>query len=475
MKLNYLFAGMSSLLVSLQATAVEKNQKPNIVFILADDLGYGDVGCYGQKIIKTPNIDKLASEGMLFTQHYSGCTVSAPSRSSLMTGLHTGHTPIRGNAEMGDEGQQPLPASSFTIAEMLKSAGYTTGCFGKWGLGYPGSEGDPNNQSFDKFYGYNCQRLAHNYYPLHLWDNQTKVLFPENENNQRKSYSADLIQHQALRFIRENKTKSFFAFLSYTLPHAELLSPEDSLKAIYKNKIEPGKPFLGIDKPGGNSNGGYNSSEEPYINFASMISRLDVYVGEVVTELRKQGIDKNTIIVFTSDNGPHQEGGANPDYFKSYGPLRGVKREVYEGGIRVPMIVSWPGKIKQGAKSDYISAFWDFMPTFKELAGAKTKLNTDGISILPTLFSEKNQKQHNYLYWEFHEMGGKVAIRKGNWKGLKLNYGKNPENKMLLFDLSTDIHEDYNVADKHPEIVVELEQLISKSRTESTTFNFGRK
>jgi arylsulfatase A len=473
MRLNLLFAGISSLLVSSQASAVEKKQKPNLVFILADDLGYGDLGCYGQKIIKTPNIDKLASDGMLFTQHYAGCTVSAPSRSALLTGLHTGHTPIRGNKEVGDEGQHPLPENTFTMAEMLKQAGYVTGAFGKWGLGYPGSEGDPNKQGFDEFYGYNCQRLAHYYYPTHLWHNQTKINLPGNKNGIVGIYAQDMIHQEAMKFIRENKSKPFFAFLPYILPHADIVSPDDSIRKMYAG-IKPGIPFIGIDKPNGHKPGGYNSSDEPHIDFAAMIARLDAYVGEVVAELKKQGIDKNTIVIFTSDNGPHEEGGANPAFFNSYGPLRGVKRDMYEGGIRVPMIVSWPGKIQQGVKTEQVSAFWDFMPTFKELARVKTNFASNGISIVPTLLSNKKQKQHEYLYWEFHEMGGRIAIRKGNWKGIKLNYGKNPENKMLLFDLSTDIHEDNNVAEKHPEIVAELEKLIKSSRTESAVFNFGR-
>jgi arylsulfatase A len=473
MRLNLLFTGISSLLVSSQASAVEKKQKPNIVFILADDLGYGDLGCYGQKIIKTPNIDKLASDGMLFTQHYAGCTVSAPSRSALLTGLHTGHTPIRGNKEVGDEGQHPLPENTFTMAEMLKQAGYVTGAFGKWGLGYPGSEGDPNKQGFDEFYGYNCQRLAHYYYPTHLWHNQTKINLPGNTNGIVGIYAQDMIHKEAMKFIRENKSKPFFAFLPYILPHADIVSPDDSIRKMYAG-IKPGIPFIGIDKPNGHKPGGYNSSDEPHIDFAAMIARLDAYVGEVVAELKKQGIDKNTIVIFTSDNGPHEEGGANPAFFNSYGPLRGVKRDMYEGGIRVPMIVSWPGKTQQGVKTEQVSAFWDFMPTFKELARVKTNFASNGISIVPTLLSNKKQKQHEYLYWEFHEMGGRIAIRKGNWKGIKLNYGKNPDNKMLLFDLSTDIHEDNNVAEKHPEIVTELEKLIKSSRTESAVFNFGR-
>lgn len=467
--------GMGAMLVASTSCAGTKNTQPNIVYILADDLGYGDVGCYGQKYIQTPNIDKLAADGMLFTQHYAGCTVSAPSRSSLMTGLHTGHTYIRGNKEAQPEGQEPLPENTFTVAKMLKQAGYVTGAFGKWGLGSPGSSGDPNKQGFDEFYGYNCQRLAHNYYPYHLWHNQTKVVLEGNAGTKKEQYAQDLIHQQAMQFLRKNKDKTFFMFLPYVLPHAELTSHEDSILGLYKNKMEEKKPYKGVDSPEGEGykDGSYGSSANPHADFAAMITRLDAYVGDVVKELKRLGLDKNTLVIFTSDNGPHREGGADPDFFKSYGPLRGVKRDMFEGGIRVPMIASWPGKIKAGVTTDHISAFWDILPTFKELAGIKTQVETDGISMVPTLFSQKNQKEHPYMYWEFHEGGGKIAVRKGNWKGIKLNYGKEPDAPMLLFDLSKDTHEDNNVAAEHPEVVAELEKIMKSARTESKIFNFG--
>lgn len=459
--------------LTVSASAANKQNQPNIIYILADDLGYGDVGCYGQKIIKTPNIDRLANEGMLFTQHYAGCTVSAPSRSSLLTGLHTGHTFIRGNKETENDGDYPLPANTLTIAMMLRQAGYVTGAFGKWGLGYPTSTGDPNNMGFDEFYGYNSQKLAHNSYPHYLWHNQSKIMLSGNEGLKKEQYAPDLIHKQALQFLEQNKSKRFFMYLAYTLPHAELTSPDDSIYNQYNNKIQETKPYRGVDSGTGYKVGKYGSSITPHSDFASMITRLDAYVGEIMSELKRRGLEKNTLVIFTSDNGPHREGGADPDFFDSYGPLRGVKRDMFEGGIRVPMIAVWPDRIKAGSTSDHISAFWDIMPTLKELTGSKLSIKTDGISIVPTLFSEKRQKEHKYMYWEFHEMGGRIAVRLGKWKGIKLNYGKNPNAKMLLFDLSTDIHEDNDVADKFPRIVANIEKIIKKSSTESTIFNFG--
>lgn len=462
---------------SLSFAGQNETRQPNIIYILADDLGYGDLGCYGQNIIKTPNIDKLAKEGMLFTQHYAGSTVSAPSRSVLMTGLHTGHTYIRGNLEntKGDEGQHPLPKNTLTIAKMLKQAGYVTGAFGKWGLGYPGSEGDPNNQGFDEFYGYNCQRIAHNYYPFHLWQNQTKIMLQGNEGTKKEQYAQDIIHRKALRFIQDNASHPFFAFLPYVLPHAELVNPQDSILNIYKEHIEPGKPYVGIDRPGRPSfkNGAYCSSQEPHADFAAMVSRLDAYVGEIIDELKRQGLEKNTIVMFSSDNGPHSEGGADPEFFNSSGPFRGIKRDLYEGGIRVPFIVWGPGKVKAESKNDQPSAFWDILPTIADVCQIKSPGITDGISLYPSLYGKSGQKKHKYLYWEFHEQGGKIAVRYGKWKGIILNYTKNPNENMELYDLSKDIHEDTNVAGQHPAIVKKIHELIKSSRTSSDLFNFG--
>lgn len=436
----------------------------NVIYILADDLGYGDLGCYGSTKIHTPHIDRMAQQGMLFTQHYAGCTVSAPSRCSLMTGLHTGHAQIRGNREVKPEGQQPMEPGTYTLGRLMQSAGYTTGIFGKWGLGNPDSESVPNKMGFDTFFGYNCQRLAHTYYPEHLWHNDKKVEYPENADLGRQSYSQDIIHEQAKAFIRENKDQPFFAMLTYTLPHAELNLPHDSIYQIYENAFEE-VPF----SPKG---GSYYPSEKPYASFAAMVSRLDLYVGEIMAELKEMGIAENTIIIFTSDNGPHREGGANPDYFQSYGPLKGIKRDVYEGGIRVPMIAWCPGTIKPGVKNDHISAFWDMMPTLAELTGTELPVNVDGISLLPTLFSQEGQQLHAYLYWEFHEQNGREALRSGNWKLIRQPVVS--ETILELYDLSRDIHEDNNLAAVQPEKVKELERLLDNARTESPLFNFGR-
>lgn len=434
----------------------------NVVYILADDLGYGDIGCYGQQKIKTPNIDRMSQEGMLFTQHYAGCTVSAPSRCSLMTGLHTGHSQIRGNKEIKPEGQQPMTADTYTLGKLMKSAGYATGIFGKWGLGYPGSTSVPTNMGFDEFFGYNCQRQAHTYYPDHLWHNNDTIFLHDNENDGRQIYSQDLIHEQAMKFIRDHKENPFFAVLTYTLPHAELNLPHDSIYQMYENAFEE-VPY---------KNGGYYDSEKPYASFAAMVTRLDKYVGDIMAELKELGLDKNTIVIFTSDNGPHQEGGANPDYFKSYGPLRGVKRDVYEGGIRVPMIAWCPEKIKAGVKTDHISAFWDVMPTLAELTGTTLPVVGDGISFLPTLLTQEGQKQHDYLYWEFHELNGREALRMGNWKLIRQPIVG--QTILELYDLSTDIHEDNNLSEQQPEKVKELAAIMDGARTESPLFNFGR-
>lgn len=437
----------------------------NVIYILADDLGYGDVGCYGQKLVQTPNLDKMAAQGMLFTQHYAGCTVSAPSRASLMTGLHTGHTQIRGNKEVKPEGQTPMRADTYTLGKMFKSCGYATGVFGKWGLGFPGSTSDPNAMGFDEFYGYNCQRLAHTYYPEHLWHNQEKVFFKENENNGRKVYSHDLIHQQAMSFIREHKEQPFFAMLTYTLPHAEINVPHDSIYQMYENRFEEMPSDLDSH---------YYFSEKPFASFAAMVSRLDMYVGQVLDELRKLGLDKNTIVIFTSDNGPHKEGGANPKFFGSSGPFRGIKRDLYEGGIREPMIAWGPGRIQEGIRTGHISAFWDVLPTFADLIGARLPDQPfDGISFLPTLLSKGNQTQHEYLYWEFHEQGGRQAIRKGDWKLIRQGISKPEDTWLELYNVAKDIHEDYDVSHEYPDKVEELVRLINTTRTHSDLFNFG--
>lgn len=453
--------------IATPSVIAQKSEKPNIIYILADDLGYGDVGCYGQKIIETPNIDRLASNGMQFMQHYSGSTVSSPSRSVLLTGLHTGHTPIRGNSEVQPEGQKPLPSGTFTLAHMLKEQGYITGAFGKWGLGFPNSGGDPNAMGFDMFYGYNCQRLAHKYYPPYLNRNNERILLPENENGARKTYAPDLIQKETLKFISDNADRPFFVFMAVTLPHAELATPDDSIAQKYRQLIKEAKPFAGIQ-------GSYGPTETPRADYAAMVTRLDTYVGEVVKALREKGIEKNTIIIFTSDNGPHAEGGNDPIFFDSNGPFRGLKRDLYEGGIRVPMIVYWPEKIPAGKVTDHISAQWDVMPTLKELTGSKANFKTDGVSFAKTILGKKGQKQHKFLYWEFHELGGRLAVRAGDWKAVMYNYGKNPNATPELYNLKTDPSETQNVAAQNPRILKRMLKILHNSRTESFDFNFGR-
>jgi arylsulfatase A len=454
-------------------TSAQENKKvplPNIVYILADDLGYGDLSCYGQKKFSTPNIDRIASEGMLFTQHYTGCTVSAPSRSSLMTGLHTGHTPVRGNKNWEPEGNWPLSAGSFTIPEMLKTKGYVTGAFGKWGLGYIDTEGDPNAQGFDEFYGYNCQTLAHNYYPDHLWHNHEKIVLHENDNGKKGVYSADLIHKAALGFIETNRNNPFFLYYPTTIPHAELFAKEDYM-AKFRGKFPPEKSFKGVDSGPTFRLGPYGSQPEAHAAFAAMVTELDDYVGELLSKLKELGLEKNTIVIFASDNGPHLEAGADPDFFNSNGGLRGYKRDFYEGGIRTPMLVKWPGKVKAGSTNDHISAFWDILPTLADITGAKNPENIDGISFLPALLGKK-QKEHEFLFWEFHEQGGKMAVRMGNWKAVKLNIDKSPQGVTELYDLTTDQGETKNVASSHPEIVKKMEEIMNQAHTPSAVFPF---
>lgn len=448
---------------------------PNIIYILADDLGYGDLGCYGQKKFETPNLDQLAMDGIRFTRHYSGSTVCAPSRSALMTGLHTGHTPVRGNQEVQPEGQWPMPDTIQTVAELLKEAGYVTGAFGKWGLGYPGSEGDPVNQGFDRFFGYNCQRYAHRYYPEYLWDNEEKFFLVGNNWSNTESYAPDLIQQKAIEFIKEYRDTSFFAYLPFVIPHAELIVPDDELYRGYLGKF-PETPYVG--GPGADYGPDmviamYCSQENPHATYAAMVTRIDRYVGEIVKVVEELGLTGNTIIMFSSDNGPHLEGGADPVFFGSNGGLRGFKRDLYEGGIRVPFIVKWPGTIEPGRVSEHQSAFWDLVPTLADLTGFEYE-GSDGISFLPELLNME-QPQHPYLYWEFHEMGGKQAILKDQWKAVRLQVGRDPDGPLELYDLESDPNEEHNVAQSHPELTEAFSSMMEQVRVPSGKFNFGRK
>jgi len=454
-------AGSCSIKTSAQS-------RPNIIFILADDLGYGDIGVYGQQQIKTPHIDQLARAGKMFSQFYTGTAVCAPSRSSLMTGQHTGHTPIRGNRGVKPEGQWPLPAHTVTIAGLLKKAGYTTGCFGKWGLGTTGSPGDPNLQGFDRFYGYNCQTLAHDYFPDHLWDNSRRVELPNTPVSQQQ-YAAQMIHDQALAFMQQNRDHPFFLFLAYTLPHAALQLPKgDPLFEYYKKAFNE-QP---VPVPENWQGKGYQPQAYPKAAYAAMVGKMDTYVGDIVSRLKTLGIEKNTLIIFASDNGPHKEGGNDPASFNSSGGLRGIKRDLYEGGIRTPFIARWPGKIAPGTRSGFTGAFWDLLPTFAALAGVTAPRNIDGISIVPTLLGTRQQK-HAPLYWELHEDGGKQAVRMDRWKGVRKNVFKNSQAPVELYDLQTDPAEQHDVAANHPDVVSAIVAIMKRSHTENPDFPFA--
>ncbi len=449
-----------------------KDTLPNIVYFIADDLGYGDLSCLGQEKFSTPNIDRLARDGMLFTQHYSGSTVCAPSRSALMTGQHTGHTPIRGNKSVSPEGQWPISDATFTLAELLQQKGYVTGGFGKWGLGGPGTEGDPVFQGFDVFFGYNCQGKAHNYYPRHLWDNLEKVILHENEGSQEGIYGPNLIHEKALEFLETNKEKPFFLFYPNVIPHAELFAPEKYME-MFRGKYLPEKEYQGYDEGPKFRDGPYGSQPESHAAFAAMVTLLDNQVGEVLDKIAELGLSENTLVIFTSDNGPHLEGGADPDYFNSNGIYTGYKRDLYEGGIRVPTIAWWPGKIAPNSQTDHLSAFWDVFPTLAELTGQEIQNNVDGISFLPTLLGKEGQQEHEYLYWEFHEKNGRQAIRKGDWKLVRYDVFS-PENTTTeLYNIAQDPAETRNVAVENQVITEELLHLLEGARTESPVFTFN--
>jgi arylsulfatase A-like enzyme len=439
-----------------QLTYAQKISKPNIIFILADDLGYGDIGCYGQQKVLTPNIDKLAKMGLKFTQFYSGSTVCAPARCTFMTGMHTGHGDIRGNVTLKPEGQVPLHDSIVTIAMLLKQAGYQTGAFGKWSLGFITTSGDPQKKGFDEFYGYNCQTLAHNYYPDHLWHNHDRVDLSGNLKYD-SAYSADLIHQQAMHFLKAKHDRPFFLYLPYTLPHADVIAPHDEVYDYYVKKFNE-QP---VEARTTNSKA-HHFDAYPHAAFAAMVARLDKFVGEIVTTVKELGLEKNTLIIFTSDNGPHKENGGDPVFFNGSGGLRGIKRDLYEGGIRVPFIAYWKGITKAGTVNKTPLALWDMFPTFLELAGMKQAKNIDGLSMLPALKGQK-QNVHAYFYWELHESGGKQAVRFGNWKAVKLDVSKRNDSPIELYDLKTDPQEKNNIASKRPDIVKQIEALMKEA------------
>ena len=474
-------------------------QKPNIIFILCDDMGYSDLACYGQKYISTPNIDDLAAKGMMFTQAYAGSPVSAPSRASLMTGQHTGHAEIRGNKEywrgkvtyganidFAVTGQHPLDPDHVVLPEIMKDNGYTTGQFGKWAGGYEGSVSTPDKRGVDEFYGYICQFQAHLYYPNFLNRYSTRlgdtcvvrevmhqnILYPMfgTDYFKREQYSADIIHEKAMEWIgQQDKTQPFYGLLTYTLPHAELVQPRDSILSDYEHKFASDKVF------NGDKGSRYNAITHVHAQFASMITRLDSYVGQIVSKLKEKGLYDNTIIIFSSDNGPHEEGGADPAFFNRDGLLRGLKRQTYEGGIRVPFIVCWPGKIKPHTHNGTPIAFWDILPTFCDIIGIKDfhrryasekyqSNNFDGISFLPTLLGkDRKQKKHDFFYWEFDETN-QVAVRKGDWKLISIN------GKCFLYNLKTDIHEDNDVSALYPSIVNNLKAIMHREHTENEFF-----
>lgn len=468
------------------AAAAENPKKPNIILILADDLGYRELGSYGQKIIKTPHLDQLAKEGMKFTNFYSGSTVCAPSRCVLLTGKHTGNSYIRDNYEVGTwdrdsvEGQLPLPKDTVTFAGLLQKQGYTTGAIGKWGLGGPNTPGHPNKQGFDFFYGYLCQRIAHNYYPTHLWKNNTKEMLNNKyfKSHQRikedpkdnaafdkykgREYAADKMADEAVNFIKQNKDKPFFLYLPTPIPHVSIQVPEDSVDQ-YRGKLDDG-PYLGQR--------GYLPHAEPRAGYAGMITRMDRDMGRVFKLLKDLKIDDNTIVIFTSDNGTTFNGGSDREFFNSLGTLRGHKCNLYEGGIRVPMIIKWPGKIKPNTVSHHVSALWDFFPTFADITGYKTTEKIDGISLLPTVTQTGEQKQHEYLYWEYHSNSSQ-AVRYGKWKAVKSRVNTGNKAKFELFDLSTDLSESTDVSDRFPEIAAKIQDFMNqRSTSEIDRWNF---
>ena len=425
--------------------AAQSRRQPNILFILADDLGYGDLGCYGQKLIETPNIDRLAKEGIRFTQVYCGSTVCAPSRCTLMTGLHQGHARIRGNKRVD------LLPEDVTVAEVLKQAGYRTGLIGKWGLGTAGRSGIPTRQGFDEFYGFLDQKHAHTQYPTQIWDNEDEEFLDGNFGSGRKDYVHEKFIERSLQFIEKNASSPWFLYAAWTIPHA--------------NNEATRQTGNGMEGP----------SEEPYAKkpwpaqdrmFAATVHRMDADVERLTRKLDELGIAENTIIFFASDNGPHREGGNNPEFFDSNGPLRGIKRDLYDGGIRTPMIVRWRGSIKPGQVSDAVWAFEDLLPTAAELAGAQPPRNLDGISVVPA-FSGKPLPNREYLYWEFHEKGFSQAARIGNWKAVRNRSRTAP---IEIYDIVNDPGETKDLAASQPKIVARAEEIFRTARTESEWF-----
>ncbi len=482
MRLTTLVALALFVSFTVRPTLAADAAPPNIVYILADDLGYAELGCFGQKKILTPNLDRMAAEGMKFTQNYCGAPVCAPSRCVLMTGKHLGHAYIRDNQEAQPEGQEPIPASEVTIASLLKDRGYATAAIGKWGLGPVKSSGDPIIHGFDLFFGYNCQRQAHSYYPDYLYRNDERVPLDNSKNDKPATtghgrlaagtdpknpasytkfigtdYAPDHLLAEAIKFIGDNKSKPFFLYYPSPMPHTALQVPEADVKAYAGKWDEPDAGNLA-----------YVPNLTPRATYAAMITRLDSQVGALMAELKRLGLDENTLVIFSSDNGTTHIKDADPKFFESVGPLRGLKGSVYEGGIRVPMIARWPGHVAPGTTSDLPCAFYDVMPTLCEVAGVKPPADTDGISFLPTLLHYAGaQTRHEFLLWEFYGYGGQQAVRLGDFKGVRQHCHKDPNSPLELYNLATDIHEEHNIAAEHPDIVKRIEEIMKREHAPS--------
>jgi arylsulfatase A-like enzyme len=452
------------LVAGLLAVPAAAADRPNIVFILADDLGWGDLGCYGQTKIRTPSIDKLAAEGMRFTQAYAGNAVCAPSRCCLMTGKHPGHAHVRNNRQWKPEvrwsGQVPLPEDTVTLPKLLKAKGYATGAMGKWGLGSPENSGDPAKQGIDHFFGYYCQAHAHNHYPAYVYRNGKRIELDGNDGSATgKQYTQDLFEAEALQFIRDHRGGPFFLYLPFTVPHLALQVPDDSL-AEYKGKFDE-TPYRGKQ---------YLPHDTPRAAYAAMVTRMDRSVGRVMDLLKELNLDDNTLVLFSSDNGAIDAyAGTDARFFRSIGDLRGMKGSLYEGGIRTPLIARWPGRIKPGTTSDLPTAFWEVLPTLCDAAGVETPKDIDGVSILPTLLGRAGQPPHDFLYWEFPGYGGQQAVRRANWKAVRQGLGKGPA-ELELYDLAADPSEKLNLAAKHTDVVKQLVAIMREQHTRSDLF-----
>jgi arylsulfatase A len=447
-------AVLSGLAGARRETTAAQAPRTNIVIIQADDLGYGDLSVYGQSQFQTPNLDRLSRSGMRFTNYYAGSTVCAPSRAALMTGLHTGHGWVRGNGEFS------LRDEDRTVAMLLHDEGYRTAVIGKWGLGRPGLPGQPDRKGFEYSFGFLDHRHAHRQFTDHLYRNAQRV-----EVDLNNEYANDLFTREAVSFIERDDRRPFFLYLNYTVPHAELRVPEDSLSA-FKGRY-PEKPFVNAAADGratgpDDQSLGYRSQPMPHAAFAAMITRMDRDIGRLVDLLHTRGVDRRTLVVFMSDNGPHQEGGGDPAFFKSSGGLRGIKRDLYEGGIRVPMIASWPGTIPAGRVSNYAAAHWDMLPTLADVAGLPAPPNLDGVSIARALRGQA-QPAHEFMYWEFHERGFQQAVRMGDWKAVRLA----KDQPLELYNLATDPAETANVASTQPAVVARIENYLKTARTDS--------